>query len=166
MKEIQFDTKVGKKDLYHFLMRHFYTSFSGIFGLVLSFVALIVFILSIGKREPFQLLILIVMASLFTIVQPLQMMQKASSQIKRNPVFQKPLHYVVNTQGISVSQNGESSTIEWKEIRKILETKKAFLVYMTSLNASVIPMEQIGEEKENFRNLVKENMQKGTYKLS
>lgn len=166
MKEIEFDTKVDRKDLYHFLMRHFYTSFSGIFGLILSLGAFIVFVVSIGKREPFQLLILIVMASLFTIVQPLQMLQKASYQIKKNPVFQQPLHYIVNEQGITVRQNGESSTIEWKEIRKIVETKQAFLVYMTSLNANVIPKDQMEEQSEMFRNIVKENMEKDTYKVS
>ncbi len=165
MNEIEFDTQVGKKDLYHFLMRHFYTSFSGIFGILLSLVALVVLILNFNKREPFQLLILIVMASLFTVVQPLQMLQKAGTQIKRNPVFQKPLHYVVNKKGISVSQNGESSTIEWKEIRKIIETKKAFFVYMSTLNANVIPKEQISDKKDSFCELVKENMVKGTYKL-
>ncbi|MFA9464313.1 MAG: YcxB family protein [Velocimicrobium sp.] len=166
MKEIEFDTKVAKKDLYHFLMRHFYTSFSGIFGVILSLAALVGFILNIGKREPFQLLVLLVMASLFTVIQPIQMMQKAKNQIKRNPVFSKPLHYLVNDKGISVSQNGESSTIEWTEIRKILETKESFLIYMTTLNANVIPKEQIGEQKDLFRGLVKENMEKGTYKLS
>ncbi len=166
MNEIKFDTQVGWKDLYHFLMRHFYTSFSGIFGIVLSLAALVVLILNINKGEPFQLLILFVMASLFTVLQPLQMLQKAGNQIKRNPVFQNPLHYVVNKKGISVSQNGESSTIEWKEVRKIVETKKAFFVYMSTLNANVIPKEQINDAKDSFRKLVKENMEKGTYKLN
>lgn len=164
-KEIKFNTQVGKKELYHFLMHHFYTSFSGIFGILLSLAAFVVLLLNIGKGEPFQLLILLIMASLFTILQPLQMLQKAEKQIKVNPVFQKPLHYVVNKRGICVSQNGEASTIEWNEIQRIVETKKAFFVYMNTMNANVIPKEQIMDVKDNFRKLVKENMDKGTYKL-
>lgn len=166
MNEIEFDTQVGKKDLYNFLMRHFYTSFSGIFGVILSLAALVVFIMGIGKREPFQLLILLIMASLFTVVQPLQMRQKAAAQIKSNPVFQKPLHYVVNKEGIRVSQDGEATTIGWSEVRKIIETKNAFLVYMTTVNANVVPKDQMNHLDDEFRTMIKENMKKGMYKLT
>ncbi|MDK2808921.1 MAG: hypothetical protein PWP24_1658 [Clostridiales bacterium] len=165
MKEIQFDTKVGKKDLYHFLMRHFYTSFSGIFGIILSLGAFVFFLFNIGKREPYQLLILLVMSSLFTIVQPLQMLQKASMQIKRNPVFQESLHYQINEKGIRVSQNGESTTIEWDHLRKVVETGESFLVYMTVVNANVIPKRQMDGQEEAFREIVKEKMEKGRYQF-
>ncbi|MEG1458865.1 MAG: YcxB family protein [Acetivibrio sp.] len=165
MKEVEFSTQVSKNDLYHFLMRHFYTSFSGIFGVILSLGALIAFFLELGKRDTFQLLVLLVMASLFTVIQPLQMRMKAAQQIKRNEVFKQPLHYLVDKKGITVSQNGESNTIEWKEIRKVVETKKAFFVYMTVMNANVIPKEQIGKNVEEFKLLMKENLEKSVCKL-
>lgn len=158
MKEIVFDTKVGERDLYHFLMRHFYTSFSGIFGVILSLAALILLIQGIGKRDILQLVVLFVMAALFTVVQPLQMKMKAAQQIKKNPIFQEFLHYVVNKKNITVSQKGESTTLEWQSVRKVVESKKAFYLYMTVMNANVIPKGQMEEETINqFRMIAKEN---------
>lgn len=157
MKEIEFDTKITSGDLYHFLIRHFYTGFSGIFGLVLSGGALVLFFMGIGKREPYQLILLLVMASLFTIVQPLQMKMKAYQQIKLTPIFKEPLHYLVNQEGITVSQNGDTTMLPWDGFRKIVETRKAYLLYMTTVNASIIPKEQLGEKEAPLRQIIKDN---------
>lgn len=165
METIEFETQVGRKDMFRFLMKHFYTRFSGIFGVVLSLGALVVFIQGIGKREPYQLGILLVMASLFTIVQPLQLWQKASMQIKHNPVFQKPLQYQINKEGITVSQEGEKTTLPWENVRRIVETKTMFLVYMSSINASIIPKEQMKDNETKFREIVKASMEKRAYRL-
>lgn len=165
MQEIEFDTKITSSDLYYFLIRHFYTGFSGIFGLMLSGGALVLFFLGIGKREPFQLILLLIMASLFTVVQPLQMKLKAIQQIKLTPIFKEPLHYLINGDGITVSQKGDSTTLPWDGFRRIIETKKAFLLYMTSVNANIIPKEQLGGKEELLRNLINENAEKKICKL-
>lgn len=165
METVEFNTKVGEKELFHFLMQHFYMSFSGIFGLILSLGAFILFIFSIGNGEKLQLILLLVMSLLFTVVQPLQLKIKAKQQAKKNPVFQESLHYLVNDKGITLSQKQEKATLEWNAIRKVVETKKAFFVYMTVINANILPKDQIGDMADPLRELLKENLDKSICKL-
>ncbi len=158
MREIEFDIKVGRKDLYDFLMRHFYTSFSGIFGIILSLGAFGWFFVELKNGDLMKLGLLLMMASLFTIIQPLQMKLKAAKQISSNPFFKEALHYRINEKGMTVSQNLEATTVEWNSIRKVVETKRAFYVYMTVMNANVIPKNQLAiEQVEVLQGLVKES---------
>ena len=73
--------------MFRFFMKHFYSSFSGIFGVILSLGALVLLLFSLGKSEPFQILLLLILASLFTILQPAQFFMKAYGEkvLKERP---------------------------------------------------------------------------------
>lgn len=159
-KQIEFDIKVEKNDMYDFLMSHFYSSFSGRFGIVLSIGALMVFFYGLGKAEMSKLILLLVLALLFTVVQPLQMKQKAAAQVKNNPLMQEPFHFVFDEKGMHVSQKKEKAFLAWKEVRQVKETKHSIFVYATSINANILPKEQLGENLEPLKALIKESVNK------
>lgn len=164
-KEIKLNIKIKSKDMFQFLMRHFYTHFSGIFGVILSVGALVIFFLSIGKREPMQLIILLVLSSLFTIIQPIQFWIKANQQVKLNPIFKEPLYYTMNQEGITVEQKEDNVLLPWQDIRSIVESKNAIFVYSSTVNAFILPKEQLGQDYKDVVELMKANMDKSVCKL-
>lgn len=165
-KRVEFDIKIETNDMYDFLMRHFYSSFSGRFGIVLSIGAMIVFFYGIGKVEMSKLILLVILSLLFTVVQPLQMRQKAAAQVKKNPLMQEPFHFVFDENGMSVSQKKEKASIKWKEIRQVKESKRSIYVYVTSINANIIPKQQVGDKLEALKELIRENMDKSVCHLN
>jgi membrane-bound ClpP family serine protease len=159
-RKIEFDVVITSKDMYDFLLKHFYTSFSGIFGVIISVGALIFFFLGIGKRDIYQLLLLLILGLLFTVIQPLQMKGKAAAQIKANPMFLEPIHFLFDEEGMTVSQKEEKALLSWEDIRKVKESKRSFFIYATSINANIIPKAQAGEELLQLRELIKERLPK------
>lgn len=164
-KEIKVSIKIQSSDMFHFLIKHFYSHFSGIFGVILSLGALVVFFLSIGKRQPMQLIILLIIASLFTVIQPLQFLLKANQQVKLNPMFKEPLLYTMNSEGVAVEQKDDKVILPWNDIRKIVESSKAIFIYSSTVNAFILPKEQMGEDYTGVKEIIKEKASSSICKL-
>jgi hypothetical protein len=165
-EKVEFDVVLTAKDMYDFLLRHFYTSFSGIFGVIISVGALVFFFLGIGKRDLYQLLLLLILGLLFTVVQPLQMRARATAQIKANPMFLEPIHFLFDKEGMTVSQKGEKALLPWEDIRKVKESKRSLFIYATSINANIIPKEQAGDELLGLCKLMQEKLPKSVCHIS
>lgn len=164
-KEIKMSIMIKSSDMFHFLVKHFYSHFSGIFGVILSLGAFVIFFLSIGKREPMQMIVLLVLALLFTVIQPLQFLIKANQQVKLNPMFKEPLLYTINSEGVTVEQKEDKVLLLWADIRNIVESSKAIFVYSSTVNAFILPKEQMGEKCQGIKELIKENADKRICKL-
>ncbi|MCI8643670.1 MAG: YcxB family protein [Lachnospiraceae bacterium] len=154
MEEIKFSVKMQVKTMYRFLMHHGYAGISGIINLIISGGALVLLILGIGESVTSKVALVIV-AALFTVINPLYLYYKAAKQVKLTPMFANPLDYVVNEEGLTVSQGEEALTVEWGELRKVVETKKDFYVYLSLTRAYIFPKENMGGMTDAFREAIK-----------
>ena len=164
-KEIKLTIHIKTMDMFRFFMKHFYGSFSGIFGIILSLGAFVLLLFSLGKREPFQILLLSVLASLFTVLQPAQFLMKAYQQVKLLPVYKVPIDYVLNNTGIHVRQNEENVDIPWENIKKATECKKEVYIYTSSVHAFILPKSQMKENVEAVKMMLKEKLENNKCKL-
>ncbi len=164
-KEIKLTIHIKTMDMFRFFMKHFYSSFSGIFGIVVSLGALVLLFFNIGKREPFQLLLLFVLASLFTVLQPMQFLMKAYQQVKLLPVYKDPIDYVLDDTGIHVKQHEETVDLLWEKIYKVTESGKGIYIYTSSIHSFIFPKNQMNENVESVKVLLKEKVEKDKYKL-
>ena len=139
-------------------MKHFYSGFSGIFGLVLSFGAFIFLMLTFESRDSFQVIILVILASLFTVIQPIQFLTKAYQQVKMMPIYKAPIDYVLDENGIHVKQNEETLDLPWKNMRKVAEGSKALYIYTSSVHAFIFPKDQLSGNEETVKILLKEKV--------
>lgn len=138
-KPIAFSVQMTWKEIYKFTMYHTYHSFAGILGVILSVMALANLILSFDKLSDQSKTIMTIVAAWFLIFEPLRMLMRSKSQMKLSKAYKKPLNYIINEEGITVSQDEESQTIEWKQLFKIVETKSQFLVYSNRINSFIFP---------------------------
>lgn len=148
-KPIVFSVQMTWKEIYKFTMYHTYHSFAGIFGLVLSVMALANLIVSFDELSDQGKTIMTIVAAWFLILEPLRMLVRSKSQMKLSKAYKKPLDYMINEEGVTVSQDEESQTIEWKQLVKIVETKSQFLVYSNRINSFIFPKSSLeGREEE------------------
>ena len=89
----------------------------------------------------------IVVACAFTIINPALLAFKAWRQLKLSTSHKKPLQYTIDDQGITISQDELSQTMQWNMICRILMTQKILAVYTSSVHAFVIPLSELGEDK-------------------
>lgn len=146
MKSIEFNVKLQTKDLYGFTMRHTYVSFSGIFSLLISFSCLVICLVNFRKLGVSTIGVLLIVAALFTIVQPGMLYIKCMSQVRKSKDIKDTLTYVLSEDGITVRQGEEEAQVKWYQIRKAVNGGKGIYVYMSPVRAFIFPKEQCGEQ--------------------
>ena len=90
--------------LYSYVINTNYRSMSGIMGLVLSGIAIALIIITWGKASSRQMAVFVLVALMFTVINPLSLAFKTYKQLKTSPSYKQPLVYTFSDDGIGVSQ--------------------------------------------------------------
>ena len=154
---IEIEVKLDQKSLNQFLLYHYYTQVSGIISVLLSVGALVGLLMRWSAWLPMQRGILIVIALMFTVLQPLMLMWRGKKQLMTD-TFQIPFRYVFGDESIRISQEEASQQFTWEDVRKIKWRKDAIYVYMSNVSAFVLPKEQCGGQFDELVNFTKEKM--------
>lgn len=153
---IECSVRIHKKDMRNFLFHHTYSRFSGWFGVLISLAALVMIIIGRNTYSGVEIIILAVLALLFTVVRPLQIVQQAGRQVTKQEMFQKPMQYNICRDGIVIRQGEQFANVTWEQIRNVIDTKKAIYVYTSPIMAFIIPKDQVSNAKE-ILDRIKEN---------
>ena len=156
---IQIQVKLDLKSLGRFLIYHYYTQVSGIISVIISAAALAGLILRWSQWPLMQKGILIVLALMFTVLQPVMLVWRGNKQLQSEE-FQEPFHYVFDDNGVTISQKRDMQQFTWEDVRKIRYRKDAMYVYMSTVSAFVIPSEQCDGQFEKLVQLSKEKKAK------
>ncbi|MBR3771045.1 MAG: YcxB family protein [Clostridium sp.] len=154
-KEIKLRIQIQPKDMHHFLVQQNYRSFSGIFGVICSLAALVFLLLTYSSNTQSKNIILILIAALFLVVQPLQLKLVSIQKVQTVPSFKEPLEYTLCEQGIKVQQKEEEAQMTWEDVRKIRETKKSIFIYTSPVSAFILPKEQYKEQLKTVKDIIK-----------
>ena len=82
-----------------------------------------------------------------------------------NPSFSKPLHYVLDDTGITVSQDGASEHQDWNQMVKAVSTGRSIIVYTSRMNATILPKKQMGDSKEAVIAMISTHMPPNKVKI-
>lgn len=163
-KEINMSIQLKVKNMYYFLLRHTYTSFSGLFGVFLSIGALVLLATTYQSNDSFRNVLLVLVAVIFLIVNPIQLWLKAAQQVKMNPMFQKPLYYYLSETGILVKQEEQELSIAWEDIVRVIETKKYIILYLSRVHAYIWPVTEMDNQHEQVKEMLKQHLNEKQYK--
>lgn len=164
-KKVTLKVELKVADMYEFLLRHAYTSVVGLVGVGISLIALVVLLLNFSNSDLQQRILLIVIASLFTIVNPIQLRLKARQQVSLNPMFKIPLEYEFTNAGVIVRQNEQQNELTWKDVYKVVETKRLVILYFSKATGFILPKEQMGDQKDTLLSMISDNVDKAKCKL-
>ena len=152
---ISFSVQMTVKDVYRFNMYHVYHSASGLVGLLLSLLALGNLIISFDSLTDQGKTIMTIVALWFTVLEPIMVYRRAKKQVKKIKSYHKPLHYTIGEQGITVSQDEESQTMEWNRLRKIVKTRQQILIYSSRVHAFIFPRTAWQDQEQKMQSLLK-----------
>ncbi|MGN0243082.1 MAG: YcxB family protein [Lachnospiraceae bacterium] len=144
-----------------FQFRHNYTKVSGILGVLISIVALVMCVLRWPTMTGQERALLLLIAALFLIVQPLMLLKNAGKQVRNNPIFRESIGYEISDEGITVKQGEEAVAVGYENIRKCVFMKKQLVVYTSAVHAFIMPYEDMGECKDSILNMIETGMKNG-----
>ncbi len=141
MNQIEFDIKVTAGDLYDYMLRHTYHTGQGLLGTCAGALAII---LSLNNGQPLYFILGLVVV----LYIPWTLYIKSGKQARLNPAFQEPLHYMLDDEGIHVSQGENHECQKWQDMHKAVATARSVIVYTSKRNACIFPRKQLGEQTE------------------
>ena len=156
--EIEFDVKIDAGVLYDYMLHHTYNSAAGILGTVVG--ALMIIAFSMGRGVLFLIAGIVVLAYL-----PWTLFIKSRQQALMTPAFKKPLHYKLDDEGITVSQDDSEEKQEWGQIYKAVSTGKSIIVYTSKVNASIFPKKDLGENRAKVIEIISTHMPPSKVKI-
>lgn len=161
----RFDVKMTKKILYDFLMTHTYRSFGGWFSIVIGVLGIVMTITSIGKASMTMTVVYAAFSLYFLLYQPITLYLKAAKQLKLNAMYREPMHYEVNDEGITTSQNEQVAQIPWEKVLKVTESKYSYFLYTGRIYSFVLPKESMGVQAAVVESLIKKHLAPGQVKI-
>lgn len=136
---VELDVKIGAGDLYDYMLMHTYSSFSGLFG---SLVGALLVVLAAYTGQ----WIFVIAGAVLLFYLPWTLFIKSRQQVLTNPVFKQPLHYMLDEQGLHISQGEVSSAIGWEDMVKAVSTGRSIILYTSRVNATIFPRKQMGDQ--------------------
>lgn len=164
-KEVKFSVQMKTGYMFDFLYWHSYHGITGIINYALSFAGIVALIAGFGKGNAVVTIMLVALAALFTVVNPLSLLYKASRQVKKSQMFAKPLMYKFDTRGFSVSQENNSDSAEWNKVVFIRETGMSIILYLGAANALILPKKEIGGQLDDLKKLIRAALPQQAKKL-
>lgn len=149
--EIEFDVKITPNILYDYMLRHTYSSLSGLMG---SLVGVMMLMLFGSNRQPICLIIGIVIL----LYLPWTLFIKSRQQALNTPAFRKPLHYRLSEEGIEVSQDDTAEKMGWDGMYKAVSTTHSIIVYTARTSAYIFPKKDLGENKYKVIEIISTHM--------
>ena len=142
---LEFDIKLESRDLFRFNMYQTYSGFSGLSSIVFAIALFALAIYSYGDVTLAYTVMYVCVGVLLLVYMPGTLWLRAKQSIKASPVLSNTLHYAVDADGFTVTQDEASGVLAWKQIYKMVSTKHLVLVYSSRVNAYVIPRKQLGD---------------------
>ena len=153
-KEVNFSVQMKTVYMFDFLYWHSYHGITGIINYALSFAGIAALFAGFGKDNTMVTIMLLALALLFTVINPLLLLYKAARQVKKSPMFAKPLCYKFDTRGFTVSQDNNSDSAQWNTVVLIRETGKSIILYLGAANALILPKKEIGTQLADLKKLI------------
>ncbi len=147
---VELDVKITAGDLYDFMLMHNYSKASGVMGSGLG--ALMILWGSYTKYW-----ILVIGGVVLLLYLPWVLFIKSRQQAV-SPMFKQPLHYVMDENGVTISQGEESTTQSWDEMWKAVSTGKSIILYTSPVNATIFPKARIGDKKTAVIQMISTHM--------
>ena len=149
--ELEFDVRITPGVLYDYMLFHTYTSVSGLIGSVGGALLVVTFFMGYG-------VLFLIAGAVILAYLPWTLFIRSRQQYLSNPAFKNPLHYQMNEEGVSVSQNGEVQSQKWESMYRAVSTPRSLILYTSPVNASIFPKKDLGEKAAGVTRMISTHM--------
>lgn len=155
---VEFDVQIKAGDLYDYMLRHTYYSFAGLLG---SLVGALMVVGGIYTNT----WLMAGAGVILLLYLPWTLFLKSRQQMLTNPAFKEPLHYMLDEEGVHVSQNGTEEMQKWENIVKAVSTGRSLILYTSRVNACIFPRRCLQDDTAKVIQVLCANLPAGKVKI-
>ena len=155
---IEFDVQIKAGDLYDYMLRHTYNSFAGLLG---SLVGALMLVGGVYTNT----WLMAGAGVILLLYLPWTLFLKSRQQMLANPAFKEPLHYMLDEEGVHVSQNGSEEMQKWENIVKAVSTGRSLILYTSRVNACIFPRRCLQDDTAKVIQVLCTNLPAGKVKI-
>lgn len=149
--KIEFDVNMTTAKMYDYVLKHSLTSFTGIMSEAVGFFLVIAFAISMKWAY-------LVVGIVIIFYLPVELYFKAKHQVSSNEVFSKPLHYVLDDEGVTITVGENSDSMKWTDMYRATSTFRSIILYTNRVNACLFPKEDLGDKKDKVIEIISTHM--------
>ena len=148
----EFDFQMDENTLGDFYKSH---NTGGFLWPMIGVFAIGVAIISGGTTPISYRLLYVLFGLLFIFYIPFDLKRKAKKQVKTNPYYAQPIHYILDEEGVTTIQGENEAKVTWDKFSKVKLTKKSMFLYMRNKNACVFSLNVFGKELDQAYDWIK-----------
>ncbi len=154
----EFDVQMTASALYDYNMYHMYTGAAGIIGTAAGAVFIILYL---AYGQP----VYLAAGLLLILYSPVTLYINAHKQARLNPVYKRPLHYVLDDEGVTVTSGDESLSVPWTDMYRARSTNQSILLYTGPKSAWVFPKKDLGQLRYDVIEIISTHMDPAKVKI-
>lgn len=151
----EFDFQMDEKTLSDFYFGHNMRGISGFLWPMIGVFAIILALISGENTSILYRLVYFLFGLVFIFYIPWDLKRKAKKQLKTNPYYAQPIHYVLDEEGVTTTQGEKEATVAWSNFTKIKITRKSIFLYMRNQNACVFSLDVFGKDWDKAYDWIK-----------
>ena len=153
------------RDLIDFSMYNSYSGLTGIINVVFTVGALAVLFVTWNwpTVTGFQRILLVFCALIFSVVQPLLLMNKSKKQAA-SAGFSAPITLTLSDKTFTVEQGGATGDLEWKQVWKVICIRNLYIIKVGPTRAYLIPKRAVEGREKELESILKRNLPAGKTK--
>lgn len=151
---IEFDVQMTTSKMYDYLLYHTFHGFQGILGEMVGILLIVGYFVTDPHRLVYLLFGILVLFYL-----PVTLFVNARRQVKLQPAYQKPLHYVLTEEGVEVHVEDQSDSVPWDQLKKATSTSKSIILYTSKNTATLFPRADLGKQEMEAIKLISAHME-------
>ena len=136
---VECDVKISARELYDYNLKYTY-------GKPINIIAEIAGILAVCYGIYSKNIPLAVIGAAVIVYLPITLWIRSAQTAALTPAFKKPLHYVLDDDGLTVSQEDQTQTVEWDKCLKAVSTSRSILLFTSGVSATIFPKDQLGDK--------------------
>ncbi len=142
----EFDFQMDEATLSDFYMSHNFMGGSGMLWPMIGAAALALAIFAPADTPMLYRGLYVAFGLLFIVYIPWDLKRKDKKQVKTNPYYAAPIHYILDEEGVTTIQGEKEAKLTWDHFSKMKITKKSVFLYMRNRNACVFSNTVFGKD--------------------
>lgn len=145
--KFKFHYQTEATDIWKLSMYGIYSSMLGMVNIIFTAAMFLLTVKFWSSENIFIKILLIIAASLFTVVQPLAIYMRAKRQTE---TFPQDMEIGFDDKGIHVITSAGNSDLKWSMIRGVTQKNSMIIIYTTDKHGFVLTNKTLGKQKEDF----------------
>ena len=162
---VEFDIKLTSKDMYRFNMYQAYSGFQGWFSIFLAFICFLSAVVTFREQPSTKIVFYLLFGIILLLYLPGTLWLRSKQSMAASEILQGRLHYLIDEEGIHVTQGEAEGTLPWNQVYKMVANKHNVLIYSTRINAYIIPRDQLSGKYGELAELAKTQLPKYRVKM-